>query len=161
MSKYQEVCRWCKQRIPDYMSNVDSGFNKILWFFYLELWPVVLYKVSLSGVYSAWTDWSRCSVTCAESTAAPGVKSRTQTCKEDCADVEKIRTEEKPCWGEPDPTFCSTGLKNITFINIFNFLLQTAAFSPCTWNKPQKVAPLRSTSLSRDQRGKVSQKLWW
>ena len=62
-----------------------------------------------SGVYSDWTDWSPCSISCAESTELPGVKKRNATCKQDCDDVEEVLTEETSCWGNPDPTFCSTG----------------------------------------------------
>ena len=76
----------------------NSSLIKVIW--------IYLYS---SGLYSDWTDWSPCSISCAESTALPGVKNRTATCKQDCNDAEETLAEETSCWGNPDPTFCSTG----------------------------------------------------
>ena len=67
-----------------------------------------------SGVFLDWSEWSPCSVSCAESTTSPGVKTRSKTCEQDCDDVEETLFEEMPCWGNPDPTFCSAGY-NLAF----------------------------------------------
>ena len=127
-----------------------------------EIKPKPLTQVHCSGVYSDWTEWSDCSIKCAESSASPGFKTRSKTCKEDCADVEKTLTEEMPCWGSPDPTFCSTGpyYKNdlsLQWIELF----QTAKFSQPAWNRQRRVVISTLTWASNDPRQKASQKCWW
>ena len=75
-----------------------------------------------SGIYSDWTRWSKCSLPCVDSTATPGVKNRTKTCLEDCEEADQVLVEEQPCWGEPDPTFCTTGPS----LWVLNHLTQTS-----------------------------------